>query len=145
MKRGRRGFSLIIALIILVLMATILTMALSLSTQTVKQTSDIYLKGQAEIYARSVTEYALLAISGHDNRQNCIKSINIDLPPNHEANLTIWYLGKGGGIDSCANTLADDVETPESNFTIIIDTIVSTKSSVGGEPLRIHRRTVQKP
>lgn len=144
----RKGFGLITAIIILITVSTLMALMMSLSSTSVKVTMDLYLKEQAELIARSATEYALLAISGHDNSQNCIQNINMNYPsssPTHEANVTIWYIGSG--ITNCSNVLANDINTSESNLTVIIDTVVSVNQANTQitEPIRIHRRTIQKP
>lgn len=147
----RQGFSLLTAIIFLVLVATISALTLSFSTQAVKQTSDVFLKSQAELLAQSATEYALLAISGHEmNATNgCVENINLLYPVNdgnytHEANVSIMYIGNSlpcNAISILSNTL----DTNDSNRTVIIDTIVSTNPAISTEPIRIHRRTIQKP
>jgi predicted MFS family arabinose efflux permease len=144
----RKGFSLLIAIIILTTVATLMTLMLSLSGSATKATLDIYFKEQAALLSRSATEYALLAISGHDNSINCIKNINMTYPqtnPTHDINISLMYLGNG--INGCVgNVLSNLVDTNESNYTVIIDTIVSVRSDLNlSEPIRIHRRTIQKP
>ena len=144
----RKGFGLITAIIIMITVSTLMTLMISLSSTTVKTTLDLYLKEQAEILARSATEFALLAISGHENNASCIENINIRYPEvatTHEANVTIWYLGKG--IVNCNNILANNVETNESNMTVIIDVKVSVNQTNTGitEPISVYRRTIQKP
>ena len=146
----RRGFGIITAIIILVTVATLMTLMMSLSSSSVKTTLDLYLKEQAEILTRSATEYALLAISAHDNTVNCIKNININYPtsvdPTHEINVTILYIGNA--IPNCTNhILANNIDTNESNLTVIIDTVVSVNQANTGisEPIQVHRRTIQKP
>ena len=146
----RKGFGLITAIIILMTVAVLMALMISLSSATVKNTADIYLKEQAELLARSVTEYALLAISGHDNSANCIENINITYPnsaaPTHEANLTIYYIGNSIPI-SCSNILENNIAQSDSNLTIIIDTVVSVNPVNTGisDSIRVHRRTIQKP
>ncbi len=145
----RRGFGLITAIVIMITVATLMTLMIGLSSTSVKVTMDIYLKEQAELLSRSATEYALLAISGHENNVSCIRNINIGYPesnPTHEANVTIWYIGNG--IVNCPNhILANDINTTDSNLTVIIDTVVSVNLANTGitEPIRVHRRTIQKP
>jgi type II secretory pathway component PulK len=146
----RRGFGLITAIVILITVATLMTLMMGLSSSSVKSTLDIYLKEQAELLARSATEYALLAISGHDNSVDCIKNINIRYPqnsPTHEANVTILYMGNNIPLACAPNILSNSVDTNESNLTVIIDTVVSVNRANTGitEPIRIHRRTLQKP
>ena len=146
----RRGFGLITAIVIMITVATLMTLMIGLSSTSVKVTLDLYLKEQAELLSRSATEYALLAISGHENNVSCIENINIAYPetnPTHEANVTIWYLGRGLPVASCDNVLSNSIDTNESNLTVIIDTVVSVNQVNTGitEPIRVHRRTIQKP
>jgi hypothetical protein len=151
----RKGFSLLTAIIFLVLIATISALSISLSTQSVKQTTDIYLKNEAELLLRSGTEFAMLAMSGTDyNETNCLNKINMVYPDadnyTHEINVTISYIGKGlpddsTGVNGCANILANDINTSDSNRTVIIDAIVTTKEGIIPEQIRLHRRTIQKP
>jgi len=142
----RRGFSLITAIIILVIISTLMVLMLSLSSQTAKQTGDIYQKEQIELLAKSATEYAILAIHGHENNTSCINTVHIDYPsstnPQYSIDLSIYYIGSNLPCDS-NHTLANNISTSDSNGTIIVDTIVTNLQS--NEPIRYHRRTIQKP
>jgi len=144
----RSGFSLLTALIFLILIATISALSISLSTKAVKQTSDLFLKNQAELLVRSGTEFAMLAMSGHDYSANCLNSINIQYPDNtvnhtHDINITISYIGSG--LPAGCISLDNNISTPESNRTVIIDTVVSTVAGLIPEQIRMHRRSIQKP
>ena len=146
----RKGFSLITAIIFLFVVATLSILALSMSTQSAKQTTDQYLKIEAELLAKSGTEYALLAISGHEvNATNgCLNHIDIKYPTSgatytHDVNISIMYIGNG--LPAGCTQLGTDIATADSNRTVIIDTIVTTNPAVSLEPIRIHRRTIQKP
>ena len=139
----RKGFSLITAIIFLVLIATISALSIALSTQSVKQTSDIYLKSQAELLLRSGTEYAILAMSGHNYSGSCLNDINMTYNNQFDINISIMYIGKG--LPSSCQTLDNNIYSADSNRTVIIDTIVSTKPDITTEPIRLHRRTIQKP
>ncbi|MCD8477912.1 MAG: type II secretion system protein [Sulfurospirillum sp.] len=145
----RSGFSLITAIIFIVLVATLSMLALSFSSFSTKQTSDLFLREQAELLVQSGTEFALLAISGHDINatSNCINAINAPYPtaaaPLFDINITINYMGSGLPAAGC-KLLSNAVVTADSNITVIIDTIV-TDHNVSTEPIRLHRRTIQKP
>lgn len=144
----RKGFSLLTALIFLILIATISALSISLSTQSVKQTSDIFLKNQAELLLRSGTEFALLAMSGHDYSANCLNEVNIRYPDSteytHDINITLGYIGSGLPA-TCNQILDNNLDTDESNRTVIIDTVVTSNPTLSTEPIRLHRRTIQKP
>ena len=145
----RSGFSLITAIIIMMTVSFLMTMMISLSSTTSKTTVDLYLKEQAYLLARSATEYALLATSGHDNHQSCIEKVNILYPgalhPTHEMNVTLMYMGTG--LINCNKILDNNLSTADSNLTAIVDVVVKVleNSNTGiTEPIRIHRRTIQK-
>jgi type II secretory pathway pseudopilin PulG len=150
----RNGFSLITAIIFIVLIATIGALALSLSTQSVKQTGDLYLQTQADLLAQSGTELALLAFSAHDiNATNgCVNTVLAQYPDNTDPifniEVSIQYLGRGlpngAGGGNC-DLLSNAVATDDSNITLIMDTVVTSVAGIATEPIRIHRRTLQKP
>jgi hypothetical protein len=144
----RSGFSLITAIIIMMTVSLLMTMMVSLSSVTVKTTTDMFLKEQAELLARSATEFALLAVSGHDNHKSCIEKIDILYPnatvPTHEMNVTLWYMGSG--LVNCGHILDNNLSTDDSNLTAIVDVVVTVDQNNTGitEPIRLHRRTLQK-
>jgi hypothetical protein len=147
----RKGFGLIMAIAFIVLVATIGALALSFSTQTSKQTGDVYLKAQAELLAMSSVEYALLAISAHDivATDNCINSITLRYNDMFTVNMVMQYIGNGlplpAGANPGCNILANNIATADSHATVLIDTIVQSNDGVGTERITIHRRTLQKP
>jgi len=146
----RRGFTLITAILFMVLVATIAALALTFSSFSTKQTTDLYLREQAELLLQSGTEFALLAISGHDINATgtCVNTINTQYIPKTGANplfnidITINYMGRG--LPGGCNILSNAVDTNDSNITVIIDTIVED-NNISTEPIRLHRRTIQKP
>ncbi|MDR1614533.1 MAG: type II secretion system protein [Campylobacteraceae bacterium] len=144
----RKGFGLIMAIAFIVFVATIGALALSFSTQTTKQTGDVYLKAQAELLAMSSIEYALLAISAHDIAAtgNCINQITLTYGGMFNINMIMQYIGNGLPVPGC-NTLAgtNAIATADSSVTVLIDTIVQSNAGVGTERITIHRRTLQKP
>ena len=146
----RKGFGLITAIIIMLTVAILMSMMIGLSTATTKQTSDIYIKEQARLYLRSATEYALMAISGHNNDTDCIKDITLNFKnagvTHYTAKIDLWYMGKG--IPSaCGKVLDNTVQTDDSNYTVIMDvTVEANQTNLGlTEPIKVHRRTLQKP
>jgi hypothetical protein len=145
----RRGFGLITAIMFIVLVATIGALALSFSSQTSKLSTDTYLKVQAELLSYSVTEYALLAISAHDRvaTNDCVNRISgQDASGIFNYIVTIRYIGVDLAAVGDCTILADSITTPESDITVLIDTVVEATALAGNtEPIRIHRRTLQKP
>jgi len=136
----------ITAIVFMILVATLGALALSLSTSTVKQTSDLYLREQAELLLQSSAEYALLAISGHDFTSECLNNIHINYPATNklfDIDISINYLGSNLPA-GCQRFTTNDIDTNESNLTVILD-ITVTDNNLSTEPIRLHRRTIQKP
>ena len=126
----------------MITIATLMALMISLTSTTTKQTSDIYVSEQTKLLAKSATELALLAISGHNNAINCIENINFTFENNYEVNTSIYYIGNNLPCTP-SHLLSNTISTPESNGTVIIDTYVTFNGS--SEPIRYHRRTLQKP
>jgi type II secretory pathway pseudopilin PulG len=142
----RSGFGLITAIIIMVLTATIGTMILSVASMTSKKAMDDHLRLQAELLAKSATEFALLRISGYSRSGgNCLQNVDISAYP-YDINVTIWYMFSTDPGAGCTNKLSVTAE-PNANGTAIIDTVVTLDSASGmvTEPITVHRRTLQKP
>ena len=152
--KARNGVAMLLAIAFLLVTAVLMAIMINMTAQTTKRTGDIYFQEQAHLLAKSATEFTLLAISGHDRDANdCITNINIQYPQAgaqaiFDINTTIRYIGLAGLGGTCAgtNSLVDNIITPESNGTILIDTYVTTTANVNlTEPVRFHRRTMQKP
>ncbi len=139
----RRGFSLLTAIFVILLIGSLLYLALSMSTTTVKRTEDLFKKEQARLLARSATEYELLRISGYDFSGGCYSGENYTFN-GIDVNTTIRYIGSGFPA-SCALPGANAIQTVDSNGTILIDVIVSYVDPGTAETIRYHRRTLQKP
>jgi len=146
------------AIIVLVIVAVMSALIFGFSSQTIKTTSNIYLREQAQILALSSTEYALLALSGHDHSQNCLQQVNIDANGTesnlcYEVNMSLSYIVDSSLANAWRNAipptcpefkiLGDNLQYADSNLTIIIDTVVHCVNA--GEHIRFHRRSIQKP
>jgi hypothetical protein len=127
------------------IIGTLMGLMLSFSTTTSKQTEDIYLKEQAELIARSATEYALLKISGNNwSNGECINSIDdLNGYKNFDIDITIYYFGKD--LPPNCNILDNNLYTKESNGTVVIDVVVSKTDPTTLERVRFFKRTIQKP
>ncbi len=149
----KRGFSLLTAIIFVVVLATLAALALSMSTQSVKETNDVYLKAQAELLAKSATEYAIMAITAHERNatNGCLNEIHAS----HRVNGEDWFnidiefrYFRDNTADATivpCNTFAEDVATLQSHYLVQIDTTVTTSADISTEPIRYFRRTIQRP
>jgi hypothetical protein len=152
----RRGIAMIMAIAVIIILSTIMALTLSLTAETTKRTTDIYLYEQAQLLAKGAAEYAILAVSGYDRTASgdCLTSINAVYPDNgsttkiFDINVSLQYIGldcdgaAGGDAD-----FLDSVDTPQSEGTVIMDVVVTCNdatSNACSEPIRYHRRTLQK-
>jgi type II secretory pathway pseudopilin PulG len=158
-KKSREAFSLLTAIVIIVLMATVSMFVMSLSGKIVKSTTAQFQREQAELYAKSYTEYAVLAVTGNSRNPYCLTTINGSIQTDTSAgaptvaegngyniNVNIAYIGTTAGLGSCPALNTVTVSTPETPLTIIIDAYVNYKDpdNTGGPWLTVHRRSVQK-
>ena len=142
----RRGFSLIIAIIFLVLVATIGMFSLNTSAVTAKQTTDIFLREQADLLAQSATEVAILNLLQRNFSTDCPitagNEIIVNQPFSDAANtlfnVTVRVDRLFGTIGTC---VGNAISTPGSVGTVILDTVVQSATPI---PVRVHRRTIQK-
>ncbi|MEA2112120.1 MAG: type II secretion system protein [Campylobacterota bacterium] len=150
--KKRSGFAMLMAIFVIVIIGTLMGLMISMSTQSLKRTTNVYLNEQAVLLAKSATEYAMLAVSGYDRVANngCINTINATYPsaasPVFNINVNLRYIGFGAAPFSAGcNDYISNINTPESNGTILMDVTVTSDPSLNiGETIRYHRRTLQK-
>ncbi len=141
LKTSRSGIAMIMAIIAIVIISTLMALALAMTSQTTKRTTDLYLYEQANLLAKSATEYALLKIAedgacSHSNDLNFVQDSIYDI------NISIQYIYTAG--TPCA-AMYTTVTTPEQNGSILIDVAVSVNDqTVSTEPIRYFKRTLQK-
>jgi uncharacterized protein YpmB len=73
----KKSFSLLITLLFVIFVAVIGVMSLEFAASANRHTSNVALDTRAELLSRAATEYALLAMQGHDYKTNCLRYINI--------------------------------------------------------------------
>ena len=145
----KSGFAMIMAITVIVIIATIMALSLALTSQTTKRTTDIYLYEQASLYAKAASERTLLQIAKdgactHHNDLN----YKIDY---YDVNITVNYMYTSPLPAGCINdnSVNDNVfaivTTPEENGSVLLDIAVSVNDkTITPEPIRYFRRTIQK-
>ena len=145
-RRGqnRGGFAMIMAIFFMILMATLMAYMLESTADTTKRTINDYLLEQAQLIAKSSVEYAILQASDHNRTTGCLESVPVAYTASGlEANVTIKYIGFDS-ITGCS-AVYGEIQTAESNGTMLIDVYVKNDGSLGlTEPISFHRRTLQK-
>ncbi len=154
----RKAFSMLTAIFVIVIMATVSIFVMSLSGKSVKETTAQFQSEQAKLYAKSYTEYAILAVTGHSRATDCVQTISgtIGSPTTgngYRVRTQIAYIGPLSEIEKCGiatgtgdRQLSILVNTPETPLTIIIDAYVDYKDpdNASGPWFTVHRRSVQK-
>lgn len=145
----RRGFTLIVAVMFLLLISTLTALALNFAMTTMRQTSELYLREQAELLAQGATEYAMLEIFNHDFNSvastatrvvnnSCLVNINGTYNNLFNYEVRISYFGT---IGNCTGTA---IQTPQSAGTVQMDVFVTSIANRTPNPIRFHKRTLQK-
>ena len=156
----RKGIAMIMAIAFLVIIAGMMATMMNMSTVTTKRTENMYFKEQAQLLAKSATEFAVLAISGHNKlaNTNCVTNIasQFGAPAYFNIQTTIRYIGLPGAPigSTCANYINTPLPlvpatniAPESQGTVLIDVFVTSIDAQLNlnQPVAFHRRTLQKP
>ena len=154
--KQRNGFAMIMAIFFMIVIATLLTYMLASTAGTSERTTKVYLNEQAQLLAKSAVEYALLRVSGFprnvdgiaNNADDCLRSIAMQYPEAganaiFDIDVQISYYGLGTACTGFGTT--PNMATAESIGTMLIDVYVEDNPSLNlDEPVRYHRRTLQK-
>ncbi len=145
----RRGFNMLMAIFMLLLLAGLSVVTLKFVRIHAKQYVDSYNKEQAQLFMQSVVEATLMRIHGYRRNGDCLRTISFLSPDQRfEANVTIekYYV-----FDKSANNMqncpiAQEITTPQSNGYVLMSVVVSsTDDAKIGRPIRMTKRTLQRP
>lgn len=146
----RKGLALITAIMLMVIIATVGVAILSIASTSAKTATDDYLLIQAEALSRSATEFAVMRVQGFDRGGgNCLQNLYINASP-FDINVTINYLFSANKPANCNFVYPENVSDEDLNGTIIMDVVVTEQMPTDPtlwikEPIRVHKRTIQKP
>ncbi len=143
-KKSRNAMAMIMAITTIIIMSTIMALSLSMTTQTTKKSTDLYLYEQSILLSKGATEYALLQIAQNKPCSKLDESFVQDDIYNIDITIKYIYLSD----TSCTandGTLYTTVTTPEQNGSALIDITVSvTDDTITTESIRFFKRTIQK-
>jgi type II secretory pathway pseudopilin PulG len=138
-KNTKNGFSLLVAIFVIMLLSIVASYIFYASSLVTNEGRLQYQKEQAAIYARSYTEYAVLAISGNNrNSGQCITDINANIGnPNigqgYKIVVKISYIGNNKYVKNCNtnNVVANLSDTSDDDTLFaIIDVYVSYRDTL---------------
>jgi type II secretory pathway pseudopilin PulG len=152
----RPAFSMITAIFVIAIMASVGAFVMNLSGKMIQETTAQYRKEQAILYAKSYTEYAIMAATA----QSCIRNITSDIDgtqaqvkagQGYHVHVHVQYLGANS---TCTDKIGtSNVTNPDT--VILIDTFVhyrdpESPAAIAGlawsaDPgITYHRRTLQR-
>lgn len=143
-----RGFAMILAIFIIVLVAGAGALLMHNAAKGSKTVSDNYLRAQASLLADSATEFAVMRAQGFNTSGgNCLNELLINATDStsnamFDVNVTLRYSFRNThptGVGTCLYI----EENTSKDTTILVDTVV-VDHNLSTEPIRIHKRTWQK-
>ena len=141
---ARNGIAMIMAMTVIVIVATIMALSLALTSQTSKKSTDLYLYEQSVLLSKSATEYALLRIA-QDGPCSHTNDLNFTQDDFYNIEIDLSYIYEVATNPCTAAQTYTTVQTPEQNGSVLMNVTVSvTDPTVVSEPIRYFRRTIQK-
>lgn len=149
---NRKAFSLLTALIVIVLMATVAMLVMNMTGKMVKETTAQYQREQAALLAKSYTEYAIMAVTSNDRTTNCLSDIDGTVGANpangngYQIRTYIAYIGHNAEVGTCSTVFSNSVTEANSPLNIIVDVYVEYKEAdnTSAPWVTYHKRTLQK-
>ena len=122
----KKGFSLILAIIFILLVASIGALSMSISSSSAKTSVNLFIHEQAKLLADGAVEYAIMKVQQNNFAATCVDEIEIccvdeieinypnDTSPTFKANISITYIGDRDTIRHCTNGIVSDKTGLES-------------------------------
>ncbi len=157
--KHKKAFSMITAIFVIVIMATVSSLIMNVTSKTIKSTTQQYQKEQAAILARSYTELAILNALYYDrdvNATSCFSTFTKNFGAEtgfqgYDITVNIKYIGNntllGGCSASAITTWANNINGFDKSISLVIDTYISYKDFDDmntDRNITFHRRTLQK-
>lgn len=149
----RSGFSVIAAAVIVAIISVVGAMVLSVSSTSSKRATDDYLRNQAEMLARSATEFAIMRLQGFVSVDgDCLERLDINATP-FDVNVTFGYIVANPNTN--CTSVAGELKGNASTNSTIIDVVVKERvsgnpnkefdpASISKESVTVHKRTLQR-
>lgn len=144
----RSGFAMILAIFVVVVIAMGGALLMSGGAKESKAVGDKYLHAQAQLLAKSATEYAVMRVQGFDTTGgNCLNQLDIAVKDSggvntmFNANVSMLYSFRAAKPAGGTCTILAENTGKES--TVLVDVVV-TDNNLSTEPIRVHERSWQK-
>jgi type II secretory pathway pseudopilin PulG len=137
----RRGFSLLLVLVFVMIMAVIGALTLEFMGTGTLHTRQSFMDIRAKLMARAGAEFGLMAIEAHDFSTSCLKQVNMS-DPAFDVNMTFHYFMTDCG--ACGPDFCTPISTSETNGSVLVYLQVVPKIP-GLFRVRTFRLTLQNP
>lgn len=107
----KKGFSLILAIIFILLVASIGALSMSISSSSAKTSVNLFIHEQAKLLADGAAEYAIMKVQQNNFAATCVDEIEINYPNDTTpfiANISITYIGDRETIQHCTNRIVSE-------------------------------------
>ena len=139
----KKSFSMLIAIVFVVVMSVIGIMILEFSSSSTAHITRSFMNTRAELMLRSATEYAILALHGHNYKLNNLKGVNFTDGDNlFDVNITYHYFLTDCN-ESDSNATCSKIETADTNGSVLVYVTVTSKNP--NFHIRKVRFTLQNP
>jgi len=155
--KHKKAFSMVTAIFVIVIMATVTALIMNVTGKTIKSTTSQYQKEQAQLLARSYTELAILYALYYDRNStnSCLEKITDHFgeanPNGYDIDIRIKYIGKNSALTNCSasNVIAtlNGNTGFDNTISLVIDTYINYKDfddPTSDRNITFHRRTLQK-
>ncbi len=151
-SKNKKAFSMITAIFVIVIMATVTSLIMNVTGKTVKETTQQYQKEQAALLGRSYTELAMLKVLYSDRNSTCLTTFTDNFGAKtgfhgYDITVNIQYIGNSNLLGKCSTVVGSTI-LPNNIKTIslIIDTYITYKDfdDPSNRDITFHRRTLQK-
>ncbi len=147
----KKGFGLITALMVIVLVAGIIGVVVRIAFISVKHTTDTYMRERAELFMQSVLENSILSIEGYERNisSKCLKTLHfVDDEKRFEANVSVLrYYCYDINDCPCDSDLVKIIQTDKSHGNVLLKVVVETNNTNiknSGKKIRIEKITLQR-
>ncbi len=133
----------IMAIFVLVVLATIMAFTIQMTVKTGKRAADVYVEEQANLFAKNAAEYTVYKIS---KDRNCsLTSFNTTLKTYYNVNVNISYILSDTTAACPVSSIAlTSVGAPDGYAFAKIDvTVTVNNQAVDTEPVQIFRRYLE--
>ncbi len=146
LKKQREAFSMLTAIFVIIIMATVGMLVMNLSGKMIKQTTAQFQREQAMLLANAYTEFAIMAVTANDhNTSTCLNNIS-GTYGDYTVVANISYIARPSTIDGNCRTLSTAVTETSSPLNIIIDVFVKYPDYDHPNDLNMtyHKRKLEK-